>query len=279
LAVEIQHADRTELAEGQQDLPRLAEGEIRCRRLGDHVHRVGVQRIGERVGRHAIEQMPVFRRRDGADQGDLLQLLAVGREDHEKIVEPWRGEPTEPFEGLVDELVRQHVDPPVGPDVEVVMGMRQIAPHHLGVAVELDQAVAVGGVAGALVDGEQVAVRVEHRLAEVDMRVGLGPHRGALVPDAAVRPAPRVQHLAVHADEKGGGRVAGGVEGDAVLGVTLLMQGNAPIGAASRVPEVGAVDVVVGRQLEVERLLRRPARSAAPERCRPRSARRPSPGR
>jgi hypothetical protein len=162
--------------------------------------------------------MTVFGCRHRVDQGDFAQLLTVGREDDQEIVEARRGEPAEALERLMHGLVRQHIDPPVRPDVDVVMGMRQVGPNDLRVAIQLHQPVAIGGVADALVNCEQVAVRINQGLAEIDVRIGLRPlHRGALGPHGAVRPAPFVQHLAFHADEKGGGLVTGGVERETLL--------------------------------------------------------------
>jgi hypothetical protein len=151
--------------------------------------------------------------------------------------------------------VRQDVDAAVGPDVGVVVAGAQVLPDHLGVAVQLDHAVAVRGIANALVDHEQVAVRIDQGFAEIDVRIGLrAPHRGVRVPHGAERATPFVQHRAIHIDEIGGGLVPGGVEGHAVLRARAVVDRDAAVRKARRVPQIGRVHIVVGGQLLVHRL-------------------------
>ena len=130
-------------------------------------------------------------------QRDLAQLLAVGRQHHEEIVDPRRRQMLPLLDDPHVDLVGEGVDRAVRGDVEIVMRLLEIFPDQIGILVHLDHAVAPRRVADALVDHQKVAVRVEVGLTVVDELVRLRPgDRRALVPDLAVRQVPLVQGLA-----------------------------------------------------------------------------------
>src|SRR3546814_18248303 len=83
---------------------------------------------------------------DLAAQPDLRLLLAVRRELDDEIVDTRRVEVREAGKSGVHYLMRQHVDGAVGGHVEVMVGVAEIFPDDVGVAVHLDQAVAPGRI-------------------------------------------------------------------------------------------------------------------------------------
>jgi len=238
LGLDVQHGDGVDVAERQQHLPLLRKGQDRSLPGVYVVDVVGVDEVVLVVPDDAAQEAVVAGVRQGIEDGDLLELPAVGREDDEEVVEPRDRQLLVLGEGLVAHLVGQPEDASVGREVEVVVGLAQVAPDDVGVLVQLHHAIAPGGVAGRHEQRQQVAVRQQAGLAPIKEGVPLRVlHRRGFVPDRAVGQLPAPQKRAVEGDQRGLAAMAGGVEGIAGLRLGLVHR-DAGFRAPLELPEV-----------------------------------------